>query len=109
MLASDWKSYVEPVLANNVGGPSSHRITQSQPEPYPAPEDSDAPRSTLSRSSSSSSLSTPAEDAPPRPQSYRKPKGTLNRRFQEVEMMLRAAAGTESVEIVENTAPIVAV
>ncbi|QRW15839.1 casein kinase II subunit beta [Rhizoctonia solani] len=109
LLASDWKPYVDPALATNVAGLSSYPTAQSKLEPYTIPEDSDAPRSTLSRSSSSSSLSTPAEDTLPRPQAYRKPKGALNRKFQEVEMMLRAAAGTGTIEVVENTAPVVAV
>ncbi|EUC67490.1 casein kinase II beta chain, partial [Rhizoctonia solani AG-3 Rhs1AP] len=104
MLTSDWKPYMDPALASNTAGPSG-----SQPKSDPLTEDSDAPRSTLSRSSSSSSLSTPAEDIPSRPLHFRKPKGALNRKFQEVEIMLRAAAGTGSVEIVENMAPVVAV
>ncbi|CAE6432995.1 unnamed protein product [Rhizoctonia solani] len=100
LLTSDWKPYVDPALGNNVAGPSSHPTAWSQPKPDPLTEDSDAQPSTLSRSSSSSSLSTPAEDIPSRPLNFRKPKGALNRKFQEVEMMLRAAAGTETGSLV---------
>ncbi|CAE6485730.1 unnamed protein product [Rhizoctonia solani] len=107
LLTSDWKPYVDPPVLNNAAGPSSRPGAQTQHKPEPLTEDSDALRSTLSRSSSSSSLSTPAEDISPRPLTFRKPKGALNRKFQEVEIMLRAAAG--SVEVVENTAPVVAV
>ncbi|KAG8759594.1 casein kinase 2 regulatory subunit [Ceratobasidium sp. 423] len=109
LLTSDWKPYVDPTILNNGAGPSSRPEAQTQPKPEPLTEDSDAPRSTLSRSSSSSSLSTPAEDIPSRPLAFRKPKGALNRKFQEVEMMLQAAVGSGSVEVVENMAPVVAV
>ncbi|KAG9128208.1 casein kinase 2 regulatory subunit [Ceratobasidium sp. 392] len=88
LLANDWNP---SAFANK---PAIGAITRPAPVRAPLPiaaSDSEAPRSTLSRSSSSSSLSTPAEDIPTRPQVFRRGKGALNRKFEEVDMMLRAA------------------
>ncbi|KAG9100454.1 casein kinase 2 regulatory subunit [Ceratobasidium sp. 370] len=90
LLATDW---------NPTAFTSKPTISAASASPSRAPlpitvSDSEAPRSILSRSSSSSSLSTPAEDVPPRPQAFRRGKGALNRKFEEVDMMLRAARST---------------
>ncbi|KAG8766382.1 casein kinase 2 regulatory subunit [Ceratobasidium sp. 428] len=87
LLAADWN-------ISALGAKPAISATSTRPGPSRAPiaaSDSGAPRSTLSRSSSSSSLSTPAEDVAPRPQVFRRGKGALNRKFEEVDLMLRAA------------------
>lgn len=88
LLASDWRPSVAPAPITSTASSSTRPVPATLPAPT---DDSDAPRSTLSRSSSSSSLATPAEDVPPRPQSFRRGKGALNLKFQQVDMVLRAA------------------